>query len=79
MIGLLALGTGVTLFAVNCVCVYYMPRYSLPVLITAVFALLTCCAALVAIHPNRLEALDRLLQRLTPHRPGNHATPSKDR
>jgi len=79
LVGLLALGAGVTLFAANCVCVYYLPRYSLPVLITAVFALLTCCSALVAIDQNRLGALDRLLQRLTPHRPGNHITPSKDR
>jgi hypothetical protein len=75
IVGLLALGTGVTLFAVNCVCVYYMPRYSLPVLVTAVFALLACCAPLDAIDPNRLAALDRLLQRLTPHRPGNHVVP----
>jgi hypothetical protein len=42
IVGLVALGTGLAIFAANCVCVYYMPRYSLPVLITAVFALLTC-------------------------------------
>lgn len=79
LVGLLALGTGVTLFAVNCVCVYYMPRYSLPVLTTAIFALLACCAALVAIDPDRLGALDRLLRHLTPRRPANHVTPSEDR
>jgi hypothetical protein len=78
-VGLFALGAGIAIFAVNCVCVYYMPRYSLPVLITAVFALLACSGSLVSIDPNRIGALNRLLQRLTPRRTGNHATPSEDR
>jgi hypothetical protein len=40
LVGLFALGTGAVILAANCVCVYYMPRYSLPVLITGLFALL---------------------------------------
>jgi hypothetical protein len=40
LVGLFALGTGAAILAANCVCVYYMPRYSLPLLITALFALL---------------------------------------
>ncbi len=41
VVGLFALGAGATIFAASCVCVYYMPRYTLPLLATAVFALLT--------------------------------------
>jgi hypothetical protein len=44
VVGLFAMGAGVVLFAANCVSVYYMPRYSLPLLTTSVFALLTSIA-----------------------------------
>jgi hypothetical protein len=40
VVGLFAVGAGAAIFAANCVCVYYMPRYSLPLLATSVFALL---------------------------------------
>ena len=41
VVGLVTLGTGALVFVANCVCVYYMPRYSLPLLITSIFALLS--------------------------------------
>jgi hypothetical protein len=44
LIGWSALATGIVVFAANCVCVYYMERYTLPMLVTAIIALL---AALV--------------------------------
>ena len=40
VVGFFALGTGAMIFAANCVCVYYMPRYTLPLLTTAVFGFL---------------------------------------
>ena len=40
LIGWSALATGVVVFAANSVCVYYMERYTLPMLVTALIALL---------------------------------------
>jgi hypothetical protein len=77
IVGLVALGTGLAIFGANCVCVYYMPRYSLPVLVTAVFALLACSAPLATLDPARIGGLDRLLKRLTRDREGDHATRSE--
>jgi hypothetical protein len=45
VVGLFAIFAGVAIFAANCVCVYYMSRYSLPILTTTVFALLTSVTA----------------------------------
>jgi hypothetical protein len=65
VVGLFAIGAGVVVFAANCVCVYYMPRYSLPLLTTSVFALLTSIAPFADRGPNRIGMLSRLWQRLT--------------
>jgi hypothetical protein len=46
VVGLVILGTGVLVFVANCVCVYYMPRYSLPLLSTSIFALLSSITSL---------------------------------
>lgn len=40
VVGFFALGAGATIFAATCVCVYYMPRYTLPLSTTTLFALL---------------------------------------
>ena len=40
LIGWSALATGIVVFAANSVCVYYMERYTLPMLVTALVALL---------------------------------------
>ena len=40
LIGWSALATGIVVFAANSVCVYYMERYTLPMLVTALIALL---------------------------------------
>jgi hypothetical protein len=45
LVGLSALATGIAIVAANCVCVYYMPRYTLPLLTTILFALVTCLAS----------------------------------
>jgi hypothetical protein len=45
VVGLFAILAGSTIFAANCVCVYYLSRYSLPILITTSFALLTSTTA----------------------------------
>ena len=63
VVGLFAIGAGVVVFAANCVCVPYMPRYSLPLLITSVFALLTSIAAFADGEPNRIGMLNRLWHR----------------
>jgi hypothetical protein len=47
VVGFFAVGAGAALLAANCVCVYYMSRYSLPILTTAVVALLTSITAFV--------------------------------
>ena len=47
VVGLFAVATGAAIFAANCVCIYYMSRYSLPILTTTVFALLTSITAFV--------------------------------
>jgi hypothetical protein len=39
LIGWSALAIGIVVFAANCVCVFYLDRYALPLLITSVFAL----------------------------------------
>jgi hypothetical protein len=41
LIGWSALATGIVVFAANSVCVYYMERYTLPMLVTALIALLS--------------------------------------
>jgi hypothetical protein len=46
LIGWAALATGIGVFAANCVCVYYMERYTLPMLVTAIIALLAALAPL---------------------------------
>jgi hypothetical protein len=40
LIGWSALATGIVVFAANSVCVYYMERYTLPLSVTALIALL---------------------------------------
>jgi hypothetical protein len=45
LVGLSAFVTGIAIVAANCVCVYYMPRYTLPLLTTTLFALVTCLAS----------------------------------
>jgi hypothetical protein len=60
VVGFFGLGVGATIFAANCVCVYYMPRYSLPLLTTAVFALLTSMTTFVEGRLNQIETLIRL-------------------
>jgi hypothetical protein len=57
VVGFFGLGVGATIFAANCVCVYYMPRYSLPLLTTAVFALLTSMTTFVEGRLNQIETL----------------------
>jgi hypothetical protein len=49
IVGLFAVGTGTVVFAANCACVYYMPRYCLPLLSTSVFALLTAITSIVTV------------------------------
>jgi hypothetical protein len=46
LIGWSALVTGMLVFAANNVCVYYMERYTMPILVTALIALLAALAAL---------------------------------
>jgi len=46
LIGWSALATGILVWAANSVCVYYMERYTLPMLITALIALLAALAPL---------------------------------
>jgi hypothetical protein len=40
VVGLFAVGAGAVIFAATCVCVFYMPRYSLPFFTTTVFGFL---------------------------------------
>jgi hypothetical protein len=64
VVGLFAIGAGVVVFAATCVCVPYMPRYSLPLLTTSVFALLTSIAPFADGGPHRIGMLNRLWLRL---------------
>jgi len=52
--GLFAIGTGAVIFGANCVCVYYMPRYTLPLLTTTVFGLLACITSLAGARLSRI-------------------------
>ncbi len=59
-VGFFAVGAGVVIFAVNCVCVYYMPRYTLPLLTTTVFGLLASITPFVDGRLDRIGTLNRL-------------------
>jgi hypothetical protein len=65
VVGLFAVGAGAAIFGANCVCVYYMPRYSLPLLTTTVFALLTSITPFIDGSLNRVGTLNRLWRWLT--------------
>ena len=62
VVGLFALGVGVVVFAANCVCIFYLPRYSLPLLVTSIFALLTSITSFSEVWINRIGSLNRLRQ-----------------
>jgi hypothetical protein len=65
IVGLFAIGAGALIYAANCMCVYYMPRYTLPLLTTTVFALLASITPFVDDGLNRIGILSRLWQWMT--------------
>jgi hypothetical protein len=69
VVGFFAVGAGALIFAVNCVCVYYMPRYTLPLLTTTVVALLACISPFLDGGPSRIRTLNRLCHWFTANSP----------